>query len=134
MGDLVADMPALPQIYIHPSEMPTYLIQRFPRKSAIPEDSRPHLKVGSNVPHQALAARQTPLQFLSARLRTRMRPTLLPKFSEESTRLTKVVSSGAASHVGQARLKKGFIGLVVSAQSGEKRLSGHLGRSRPMLL
>ncbi|MQM12906.1 hypothetical protein Taro_045826 [Colocasia esculenta] len=29
---------------------------------------------------------------------------------------------------------KGFIGLVVSARSDKKRLSGHLDRSRPMLL
>ncbi|MQM12407.1 hypothetical protein Taro_045322 [Colocasia esculenta] len=37
-----------------------------------------------------------------------------------------VVSSEATSHVGQARLGEGFIGLVVSAQSGEKRLSGQI--------
>ncbi|MQL83723.1 hypothetical protein Taro_016222 [Colocasia esculenta] len=30
--------------------------------------------------------------------------------------------------------QKGFISLFISARSGEKRLSGHLGRSRPMLL
>ncbi|MQM18813.1 hypothetical protein Taro_051810 [Colocasia esculenta] len=30
--------------------------------------------------------------------------------------------------------QKGFIGLVVSAQSSEKRLSGHLDRNLPMLL
>ncbi|MQL79958.1 hypothetical protein Taro_012381 [Colocasia esculenta] len=59
------------------------------RRLSTREDSRPHLKVESDVPHQVLAARQARLQFLSARPRTRMRPTWLPELSEESMRLTK---------------------------------------------
>ncbi|MQL68250.1 hypothetical protein Taro_000552 [Colocasia esculenta] len=37
-------------------------------------------------------------------------------------------------HTSAKRASKGSIGLVVSAPSGEKRLNGHLGRSRAMLL
>ncbi|MQL90504.1 hypothetical protein Taro_023099 [Colocasia esculenta] len=37
-------------------------------------------------------------------------------------------------HMSAKRASKGFIGLVVSAPSGEKRLNGHLDWSRAMLL
>ncbi|MQL92900.1 hypothetical protein Taro_025535 [Colocasia esculenta] len=119
------------------------------RRLSIPEDSRPHLKVESDVPHQVLAARQARLQFLSARPRTRMRSTWLSELSEvretdeaseclpaEPTRRTLQVRSGGGEqlHTSAKRASKGFIGLVVLALSGEKCLNGHLGWSRAMLL
>ncbi|MQM20197.1 hypothetical protein Taro_053213 [Colocasia esculenta] len=54
----------------------------------------------------------------------------------EPTRRALQVRSGRwkQCHTSAKRTSKGFIGLVVSAPSGEKRLNGHLGWSRAMLL
>ncbi|MQM23938.1 hypothetical protein Taro_057008 [Colocasia esculenta] len=69
----------------------------------------------------------------SAQLATGLSVGVSPRRAHAADFAGQVVSSGAASYVGQARLRKGFIGLVISAQSGEERLSSYLGGSRPIL-
>ncbi|MQM16672.1 hypothetical protein Taro_049629, partial [Colocasia esculenta] len=73
------------------------------------------------------------LKARSLRHACRSSPECLP--AEPTRRALQVRSGGREQrHTSAKRASKGFIDLVVSAPSGEKRLNGHLGWSQTMLL